>query len=73
MIANFSYRGVEYQVSGWLWAADGASNGTIVRRDDGRKIRGAKMHPGMIQTGISRSLERAAERALETERAREGK
>lgn len=71
MIAYFFWRGVEYQATGWLWAADGAGNGVIVSRDDGRDIRGAKMHPGMIQTGISRGLLRAAERALEAKRAAE--
>jgi hypothetical protein len=71
VIASFTYRGVTYRVSGWLWSSDGASNGLIVSRDDGRPIRGAKMHPGMVQTGLSRHLERAAERALEKQRADE--
>ena len=64
MTATFRYRGVEYFVSGWLWSHDGAHNGLIVSRDDGRSIRGATMHPGMVQLGLSRSLERHAERAL---------
>ena len=72
MIAYFHWRGIEYRVSGWLWASDGASNGLIVSREDGRAIRGAKMHPGMVQTGISGGLSRAATRALRLERAREG-
>lgn len=71
MIAYFTWRGVEYEASGWLWAHDGAQNNLIVNRADGRSIRGVSIHPGMIQTGLSRGLERAAERALELARAAE--
>lgn len=71
MIAYFAWRGVEYRVSGWLWSSDGVGNGLIVKREDGRAIRGATMHPGMVQLGISRGLTRAAENALEDERARQ--
>lgn len=68
MQAYFTWRGVEYTVSGWLWSNDGANNGIIVSRDDGREIRGARMCPGMVQLGLSRGLERAAERALRAAR-----
>lgn len=68
MRAAFTWRAVSYEASGWLWADDGAENGLIVSRPDGRPIRGARMHPGMVQTGLSRGLERAAERALNRER-----
>lgn len=73
MQAFFSWRGVDYRVSGWLWSADGAHNGLIVTRRDGHRIRGATMHPGMVQLGISDGLERAAKRALEAERERTAK
>lgn len=68
MYTSFSWRGVEYTVSGWLWSNDGDRNGMIVRRTDGKPIRGARIHPGMIQTGLSNGLERAARNALETAR-----
>lgn len=68
MFAEFSFRNVSYTVSGWLWSSDGERNGMIISRADGAKIRGAKMHPGMIQTGTSAGLERAAERALNAAR-----
>lgn len=71
MVATFTYRGVSYTVSGWLWSQDGASNSMIVAREDGRPIRGASMHLGMVQLGLSAALERAARQALEAERARE--
>lgn len=71
MTAYFTYRKVAYRVTGWLWADDGAANSLIVRREDGRPIRGARMHPGMIQTGLSDALERVAKDALERERERE--
>ncbi len=71
MIAYFAWRGVEYRVSGWLWSDDGAGNGILVSREDGRPIRGATTHAGMVQTGLSRGLTRAAEDALERERERE--
>jgi hypothetical protein len=69
--ASFSWRGVDYEVSGWLWSDDGDRNGMIVRRADGAPIRGVKMHPGMIQTGRSDGLDRAARRALESAREAE--
>lgn len=62
---EFEYRGVEYSVSGWLWSNDGDQNGIIVNRLDGKPIRGAKIHPGMVQLGLSPSLEAAAEDALQ--------
>lgn len=65
MFTSFTYRGVEYTVSGWLWGED---PGMIVRRDDGKPIRGVTMHPGMVQIGRSDSLDRHATRALERER-----
>lgn len=68
MIAEFTWRGVKYEASGWLWSNDGAGNSLIVNRVDGRPIRGASMHPGMVQIGLSQGLERAAKRALETAR-----
>lgn len=71
MRTEFAYRGVEYEVSGWLWSDDGANNGMIVSRADGRKIRGTSIHPGMIQIGRSDALDRAARRALELARVRE--
>lgn len=71
MIAHFAWRGVEYRVSGWIWSSDGDRNGIIVSRTDGSEIRGAKMHPGMVQLGLSRGLEQAAIRALQSERERE--
>lgn len=70
MIAAFRYRGVDYTVSGWLWSADGAGNGMIVRREDGRAIRGTSMHESMVQLGLSDGLDRAAKRALDVERAK---
>lgn len=70
MTAQFRWRGVEYQARGWLWSDDGGRNYLIVRRVDGRPIRGVTMHPGMVQLGLSDGLERAARRALETERRR---
>lgn len=65
--ANFMYRGKEYTVCGHISPRfdDRAGDGIIVDRADGTRPRGSKMHPGMVQTGLSRSLERAAERAIE--------
>ncbi len=65
MTAQFMYRGRKYRVDGWLWADDGASNGMIISRCDDLPIRGARMHPSMIQTGLSKALEAAAVKALE--------
>lgn len=62
---EFVYRGVPYTVSGWLWSDDGDRNGIIVHRLDGKPIRGAKIHPGMIQIGLSQGLEDAATQALQ--------
>lgn len=70
MITFFTWRSVEYRVSGWLWGSDGAGNGLIVARVDGRKIRGTHTLSGMVQVGLSRGLSRAAEHALNAERAR---
>lgn len=69
MTSFFTWRGVDYRVDGWIWG-NNEGNGLIVSRDDGRAIRGAKMHPGMVQTGISNGLDRAARRALQDERTR---
>lgn len=71
MSASFRWRGIDYGVSGWLWSSDGDRNGMIICRDDGRSIRGARMHPGMVQTGISRMLAGAARRALQASRRAE--
>ena len=65
MTAYFNYRNVAYTVVGHLWSSDGASNNMIVSRDDGRPIRGAEMHPGMVQTGLSGQLTARAEKALQ--------
>lgn len=62
MTASFTFRGVAYEVSGWMTGSE--SDGKIISRADGLPIKGAKMHPGMIQTGCSASLERAADRAM---------
>jgi hypothetical protein len=69
--ARFAYRGQTYVVSGHIWASDGAANGMYIEREDGQKIRGVKMLPGMVETGHSRTLERLATLALEAARERE--
>jgi hypothetical protein len=73
MRAQFTFRNVAYEASGWLWADVGAANGLRVTRVDGRPIRGVREHAGMVQTGLSRALERAATNALESARTTEGK
>lgn len=65
-VATIEYRGVEYMVIGHLsprWADQGG-DGVIVSRADGRPIRGSRMEPGMVQTGISATLTRIAETAI---------
>ena len=69
MNAEFTYRGVAYSVSGWMTGSEG--DGMIIRRADGAPIKGAKMHPGMVQTGCSAALERAAAKALRAAHAAE--
>ena len=64
MTARFMFRGVAYMVTGTVVSRDGACYGAIVSRVDGRPIRGARMRPGMLQVGLSRGLERAADAAL---------
>lgn len=66
MIAYFEYRGVSYRVSGPKSPKD--LRGFIVSREDGREIRGAKMHPGMVQTGLPNRLWVLAGLALEAKR-----
>ena len=59
--AEFYWRGRPYVVSGSL---DGEGAGMVVRRKDGDTIRGVSWEPGMVQIGLSRGLEKAADRAL---------
>ena len=61
--AYFSYRRADYVVVGYLGLGEDCD--MIVRRQDGRAIRGAVLRPGMIQVGISRGLTIAAYRALD--------
>jgi hypothetical protein len=68
----FTYCGVDYSVSGWLWSSDGDSNGTIIRRVDGQEIPGAEMHPGMVQFGVPDAIQSAAESAMRRQMKREG-
>lgn len=70
MQAEFKHGGVEYRVSGHLWAADGAANSMLIYRQDGRAIPGEKWWPGHVQTGVPDAIEKAAERALEAARRR---
>lgn len=66
---EFRWRGRTYYVTGG-WDSESGSYGgptalsCIVTREDGLYPRGSKMHPGMIQTGLSRGLEQRAKEAL---------
>ena len=62
--AFFTRDGIEYRAHGAMGGADAAQNGLIVKRLDGRPLAGAQMQPGMVQTGVSDSLRRAALAAL---------
>ena len=64
--ANITYRGIDYSVIGHISPAgrDHGGDGIIVRRCDGRPIRGTKMLPGQLQTGVSDQLVRLAEAAI---------
>lgn len=71
MTAYFTHRNIKYRVSGWLWSQDGAQNGMIITRMDGKPIRGSKIVSGMIQIGIKKQLEEKAEEALNDAREKE--
>jgi len=63
--AEFVWRSVSYTVT-VVGRGEWSNNDELhVERDDGMKIRGSKMGLGMVQTGISEGLERAARRALD--------
>ena len=64
---SFTFRGVEYTVTGRVSRdpmRDQGSDGIRIKRADGRPIRGAKMCPGMVQVGLSKTLERLAKDAM---------
>lgn len=67
--AEFEWRGRSYIVSGGWDSESGSYAGPTalsyrVECADGLAPRGSRMHPGMVQTGLSRGLERRAEAAL---------
>lgn len=67
--ATMTWRGCDYEVVGGMDGDSGSFAGAdaascIIRRVDGRQMRGVRMLSGMVQVGVSRGLRLAAIRAL---------